>query len=210
MADYTPTQLASIARALQYNPSPYNQVSNPYGMAARGYKVNLTVSVGDVAIIAQGVKVQADDCKAQADRAVGAVSSRLLATSTSSLAIGTGSKVFTVAENLDTAVPIRVGDWVKAASTANANNYMWGVVTARTSSTLTINVTLTNGSGTLASWTLLTTGPDGPAVGIASVEADTAPKLGGNLDGQGRSISNTDLSPSIDEVSIYLGASLFA
>jgi hypothetical protein len=213
MSEYSPTQQAAISRGQLYNSLPYNAATNPRGMASRGYKVNLTQAVNDVAIMAGGVKEQTDDAKAQADRAANIVASRLIATSTTSHSVSTGSKVFSVIEDLDQAVPIRVGDFIKCFPTSNPNIYIWGVVTARataTPDTLTINVTRVQGSGTFAAWTLTITGPDGAAVGITSVEADTTPKLGGNLDGQNRSIVNTDLSPSIDEVTICLAASLFA
>jgi len=73
-------------------------------------------------------------------------------TSATSLTIGTGSKTLTV----QTGKLYIIGQWVLLASTASPANYMVGQVTAYTSGTgsLTVNVTATSGSGTLASWTV--------------------------------------------------------
>ncbi len=68
--------------------------------------------------------------------------------STTSLTIGTGSKTFTQATGL--AYP--VGMRLRAASAANATNFMEGEVTAQSGTSLTLNVTTTGGSGTLTDW----------------------------------------------------------
>jgi hypothetical protein len=72
------------------------------------------------------------------------------ATSSSSVAVGTGSKSFTV----ETGKLLQVGQWVIVASSASPTNYMIGQVTAYNSGTgaLTVNVSYTSGSGTIASW----------------------------------------------------------
>lgn len=72
-------------------------------------------------------------------------------TSTTNLTIGTGTKVFTVASS---SLDITVGDYVVAAYTSGTSNYMSGTVVSYVGTTLTINVTFTNGSGTYANWTL--------------------------------------------------------
>lgn len=68
--------------------------------------------------------------------------------SATSLTIGTGSKVFTTVFNLAYAPGTRL----RAASAANAANFMEGDVTSVSGSTLTLNVDATGGSGTLADW----------------------------------------------------------
>ena len=77
-------------------------------------------------------------------------------TSTTSLAISTGSKSLTLnAAGKDYVV----GQFVLIASSASPANYMIGQVTAFTGTTaMTVNVTKTNGSGTLANWTVSVTG----------------------------------------------------
>jgi hypothetical protein len=84
------------------------------------------------------------------------------ATSTTSLAIATGAKVFTTQADKG----FVAGDFVVAISDANNANYMFGTVTTYTGTTLTLNVTEIGGSGTLADWTIRTSGPVG-AQGVA-------------------------------------------
>lgn len=75
------------------------------------------------------------------------------ATSTTSLAIGTGSKTLTI----QTGKSLSVGQAVLIANTAApATNWMWGQITAYNSGagSLTVSVTDTGGSGTLAAWTV--------------------------------------------------------
>lgn len=86
------------------------------------------------------------------------------ATSTTSLTIGTGSKAFTI----QTGKLFSIGQFMVAASTADPTDYMVGQVIAHDSGTgaLTLNVTKTEGSGTIASWTLSLTGE--PATALAA------------------------------------------
>lgn len=83
-------------------------------------------------------------------------------TSTTNLTIGTGTKVFTVASS---SLDITAGDYFVAAYTSGTSNYMTGTVTSYVGTTLTVNVTFTNGSGTYSNWTLsgglLTSGVQG-------------------------------------------------
>lgn len=74
------------------------------------------------------------------------------ATSTTSLAVGTGSKSLTI----QTGKALVVGEWVTITSTASPANWMHGQITAYTSGTgaLVVNVGMTGGSGTIASWTV--------------------------------------------------------
>lgn len=72
------------------------------------------------------------------------------ATSATSLLIGTGSKAFTTQANL----AYTVGARVRATSAANTANWMEGLVTAYSSTTLTVLIDKTNGSGTFADWNI--------------------------------------------------------
>ncbi len=102
-------------------------------------------------------------------------------TSTTSLSIGTGSKAFTLA----TDVAFAVGGFVIAAETAApTTNYMIGQVTAKSGTSLTINVPDADhytGSGTIAAWTLSVTGAIGPTGATGS----------GDMNGPGSSVNNT-------------------
>lgn len=86
--------------------------------------------------------------------------SRYLGQSATSITIGTGSKVFTTAATLS----ILVGDRVRVYSRATpgslgasvaTGNIMIGTVTAYAGTSLTVNVTSTNGAGTLTDWNIV-------------------------------------------------------
>lgn len=72
-------------------------------------------------------------------------------TSTTSTLIGTGSKTFTV--NLpNTSDAYVVGSRIRVAYPTAPSNFMEGVITAYSGTTLTVNVDSIGGSGTYASW----------------------------------------------------------
>ena len=76
--------------------------------------------------------------------------------STTSVAIGLGSKTLTVSNSLN----LYSGTLVRISSTANSGDNMFGRVTSYNSTTgsMEVNVTEENGSGTLASWDVVTQG----------------------------------------------------
>lgn len=94
-------------------------------------------------------------------------------TSSTSLTVGTGSKTFTTQAGLAFAV----GNTVLIASTANSANYMQGAITAYSGTSMTVNVTSTGGSGTVASWNLSLVGSvtasasDGDSISLYSTRA---------------------------------------
>lgn len=125
--------------------------------------------------------------------AAAVVSNALNTTSSTSLAIATGTKIFT----LDDDLPFQEADYIQAASDANNANYMYGQVVSKVGTTLTTSITLIGGSGTLSDWIITKMGPRGPAgSGLSDVVDDTSPQLGGDLDVNGNSIvsvSNGDI-----------------
>ena len=82
-------------------------------------------------------------------------------TSTTSLVIATGTKIFTVNQAQGTNA-FAVGQYVRAFG-ATPTNFMEGYITAYTTTSLTLNVTLIGGTGTLASWTITASGTQGAA-----------------------------------------------
>lgn len=83
-----------------------------------------------------------------------------IGTSTTSRAVGTGSKAFVTQTNR----AFRPGAWVIVAdSAAPDTNWLFGQVTAYDPATgdLTVNVTLTGGSGTKSAWTISLSAPRG-------------------------------------------------
>lgn len=112
--------------------------------------------------------------------AAAASAAQLIGTSTSSVAIGTGSKAFTTQSGKFFAA----GTWLLITSDANpAVNYMHGVVTAYSGTSLTVNVTNIGGAGTLTDWTIRVSGTQG-ATGAAGtldftvLSAETAIAVG--------------------------------
>lgn len=89
--------------------------------------------------------------------ATGSTGPGYAATSTTSLLIGTGSKAFTTQSGL----AYSAGARVRASSAANGANYMEGLVTSYSGTTLTVNVTKVGGSGTLADWNINLAGDPG-------------------------------------------------
>src|SRR5262249_36971436 len=76
------------------------------------------------------------------------------ATSTTSLTIGTGPQTFATQAGLAYSAGAR-------ARASNGVNYMEGLVTAYSGTSLTINITRTGGSGTFASWNINVAGDPG-------------------------------------------------
>ena len=100
-------------------------------------------------------------------------------TSTTSTLIGTGSKTFTV--NLpSTSDAYVVGSRVRVAYSVTPANFMEGVITAYSGTSLTVNVDSTGGSGTFASWNFSIAGIQGNAgltVGTTTVSGGTSTRV---------------------------------
>ena len=91
------------------------------------------------------------------------------ATSTTSLAIGTGSgKAFTTQSGL----AYQSGARVRATDASNNANWMEGLVASYVGTTLTIDVDLTNGSGTIANWRINISGERGAIGGTGATGDD--------------------------------------
>lgn len=82
-------------------------------------------------------------------------------TSATSFLLGTGSKAFTV----EAGKSYQVGMTVKIAYTTTPTNWMLGIVTAYTGTTLTVTVQSTAGSGTYAAWTITLAAEGGAGLG---------------------------------------------
>jgi hypothetical protein len=93
-------------------------------------------------------------------------------TSTTSVTIGTGSKTFTVSIPA-TSTAFTVGSRVRVAYATTPADFMEGVITSFTGTTMVVNVDLTGGSGTFALWTVSIAGNQGTGA-VTSVTA-TAP-----------------------------------
>lgn len=123
-----------------YNDGPYDAGTNPLGLANGGHRQNNN-------LINMLLDVLAD------------ASAPLLDTSTTSMTIGTGSKTPTLADNR----PIAEGVYVYMIDADDPTNTMYGNVTDHTGAVLAVNVILTSGSGTHASWLIQPAGPRGAA-----------------------------------------------
>lgn len=132
--------------------------------ATKAYVDSVTgVDIGDITGYVTDAETAATAAEA-AQTAAEAAADKLTATSTTSIGIGTGSKAFTTqADKYFTA-----GDYVKITSDANpTTNFMWGTVASYVTTTLTVTVEVTGGSGTLADWTIKVSGARG-ATGTAT------------------------------------------
>src|SRR6202008_1158900 len=89
----------------------------------------------------------------------GATGAGYTATSATSLTIGTGSATFTTQAGL----AYTAGARARASSAANGANYMEGLVTSYSGTSLVINVDTIGGSGTHADWNINLAGVPGPA-----------------------------------------------
>ncbi len=145
-----------------YNDSPYDAATNPDGLANGGWRVNSK-------FITMLLDTLAD------------ASSSLQDTSTTSNDIGTGNKTFT----LTTGRPIPDGGiYAFAIDQDNSANWMWGEVTDNTNDVITLNVSVTNGTGVgLANWLIQPTGPQGAAGSDGSDYWDTALTAVNNANG---------------------------
>lgn len=134
-----------------YNDGPYDASTNPNGLANGGWRVNSK-------FITMLLDTLAD------------ATTTLRTTSSASLTIGTGpTSPFTLAQD----VPFAAGDFVLITDTsAPATNWMAGQITDRTNDDLTVNVTLTAGSGTLSSWTVQISAPPGETGNTGAAGAD--------------------------------------
>lgn len=94
----------------------------------------------------------------------------LQTTSATSFAIGTGSKVFVLAADR----PFAIGAYVTITSASDATKQMVGTVTAKAGTSLTVNVTGTDGSGTFADWVIQISGPQGIQGPAGSVPLETS------------------------------------
>ena len=99
-------------------------------------------------------------------------------TSTTSTLIGTGSKTFTVSTP-STSSAFTVGTRVRVAYTTTPSNWMEGVITAFSSTSLTVNVDAVGGSGTYAAWTFSVAGVNNSSlvVGTTAITGGTSGRV---------------------------------
>ena len=94
-------------------------------------------------------------------------------TSASTITIATGLQTFTT--NLaSTATAFSIGTRVRLAYAANTSNWMEGLITSFSSTTLAVNVDLIGGSGSYSSWTVSIAGASGPT-GSSGITGNTGP-----------------------------------
>lgn len=126
------------------------------GLANGGHRARFVPALAQVVAVAENTVEQAAIAVEYGQTAVNAPGTQ--ATSTSSLSIGIGSRSLTLAQ---TGKAFAVGMYVQIVSTASTQNWMVGAITAFTPSTgaMTVNVTNTGGSGTIAAWAITLAAP---------------------------------------------------
>lgn len=102
---------------------------------------------------------------------------KLIGTSTTSNTISVASKSFTTQANKF----FTVGTWLQITSDANpSTNFMNGIVTSYSGTSLVVNVTSVGGSGTLADWTIHVSGARGATGATGAPGAGTGDMLRAN------------------------------
>lgn len=152
------------------NGHTYSDDSDPAtGMGNGGHRTRFIPALSDVVVVAGQVQTNANNAATSASNASTSASNAAAsavtavnapgtnATSTTSLSITEASKTLTI----QTGKSIVVGMSMKIASTASPTNWMLGDVTAYNSGTgsLTVSVSIKNGTGTFAAWTVSLTAP---------------------------------------------------
>lgn len=167
-----------------YNGDDYDATTNPGGFAHGGHRVNFIPSLRDVATVGDSVADAADAAVTAADQASN-YATALFATSTTAMTISTGSKTMTT----QASKTFPNGSYVLITSQADPAKYMHGQVTSYSGTSLTVNVTLTLGSGTFNAWNISLSAPQG-AQGPIGVTG--APGLAGLRFKWSTSTANTD------------------
>lgn len=129
-------------------------------------------------------------------------SGSLISTSTTSNSIATGSKTWTVGMGLS--IPAGGAPFVMFSQNGTPSNYMIGQVTAYNTSTgsITVNVTVTNGSGTITAWNMSVVGAPGVATGALLIANNLS-------DLNNVTTARTNLGPGLNGLT-YLGTSINA
>ena len=102
-------------------------------------------------------------------------------TSSTSTTIGTGSKTFTVGIPATTTA-FTIGTRVRFAYTTTPSNFMEGVITAFATTSMTVLVDLTGGSGTYAAWSVSVAGNQGTGA-VTAISVVSANGLAGTSSG---------------------------
>ena len=106
--------------------------------------------------VSHGAKKYANDAAASANAAAQQANT-LTATSTTNTVISTGSKTFTT----QSGEQFIAGQFVTIAQNGTPSNFMYGQVTAYSTTQLTVNVTAIGGSGTITDWLISLSGLQG-------------------------------------------------
>ena len=155
----SPSTYTINGTALTFSVAPELGTGNIYVSAP-------SLLVGAASSASADASASAADAAASAAQA-GVYAGQLTIVSTTSLAIGTGTKIFTVASGLS----LNAGQFILIASDASPTvNYMWGAIASYSSTTLTVTVAATGGSGTLADWTMYLTGARGTTGATGSID----------------------------------------
>ena len=182
MSSYTSAEQAAIDYINTLNNNAYNPSTNPGGFDNNGHRVNFILSLTE--------NLKLIDAALRFANVAEASSSELTATSSSSVTIGTGTKNFTI----ETGKAFVEGQTVKIVDdAAPTTNIMIGSVISYDSGTgaLSVDVTSTQGSGTLSDWIISI------QTGINNVVEDSTPQLGGTLDAQENNIIDSTLAVNV-------------
>jgi hypothetical protein len=134
-------------------------------MLGKGYATHFFPLLNDVIVRVGDAEDAAVAADASADLAA-AYAAALSSTSTTSTAVGSGSKTLTTQSGKQYAA----GQKVIIARTSDSAIWMYGAVTSYSSTTLIVNVSDYDGSGTYTDWTISVAGIKG-ATGVSGASA---------------------------------------
>lgn len=143
--------------------------------AAQGYATAASASVSEASTFASTAATQATNAANSAASFVGS--------SSTSLAIGTGTKVFTTQSGKSFS-----NGALLLISRSGGADYMYGQVSSYSSTTLTMNITATSGSGTYTDWIISVSGIPGPTGPQGS--AGAVGPGGGDVAGPASAVNN--------------------
>lgn len=131
------------------------------GLGNSGHRTRFVPALSQTVAVAANTVTKATEAAASAVAAAASAASAVAspganATSTSSVAIGLGAKTFTTQASKSFVAGMNI---MVADNAAPTTNYMFGMVTSYSGTTLIIDVKQIAGSGTLASWTISLSGP---------------------------------------------------
>lgn len=166
----TATTQAGLAAVSASSAATSASTATTQANTATAQAATATTQAGLASTYASAASASATSAQASALAAAGT----RFGTSVTSNSIGTGAKTFTTQASLG----FLSGMFIVVTDSSNPSNYIHGQVTSYSGTTLVVDSLDTGGSGTLTSWNIAPSGPQGSAgAGSGTVNSGTAGRL---------------------------------